>query len=249
MATLFSPICITDLETPSVNTDLLGIPSGACVISANSNIGFGRTASQEEMHVGCSPQSLPAKLFTPPLRHDQVMVLCGCEALIELSGYGRTAALTSIVPTGKHDWSGRTMLFMDALELESYNTSTSTPDLLPGNVDRELTKAYTAFSSYEDAPPYTSVVTGHWGCRAFGGNREIKSMIQWCAASMAGVELNFVCDKSDSFASDFRSFTSHALNSEWTVHAVVAVLRKMGPTDEGVRPAFRYVRRILDGQP
>ncbi|KAJ6531446.1 hypothetical protein DFH09DRAFT_1044648 [Mycena vulgaris] len=246
MATLFGPIRISGLKTPSVNTSLLGLSSGACVISANSDIGFGRTASQEEMHVGCSPQSLPAKLFTPPLGHDQVMVLRGCEAMIELSGYARTAQLAAIVPAGQHDWSARTMLFMDALELDAYDTSTSTPDLLPGNVDRELAKAYTAFSSYGDAAPYTSVVTGHWGCGAFGGNREIKSMIQWCAASMAGVELNFVCDKSDSFVSDFQAFTSHALSAKWTVHAVTTILREMSPTDEGGRSAFRQLRRILD---
>ncbi|KAJ7143881.1 hypothetical protein C8R44DRAFT_657515 [Mycena epipterygia] len=244
--TLFTPIRITALDTPSVTTSLLGLPSGACVISANSHIGFGRTASQEEMQVGCSPQSLPAKLVTPPLKDDEIMVLRGCEALIEISGYGRVAELASTVPAGQHDWSKRTMLFMDALELDSYDTSASTPDFLPGNVDRELTKAYTAFASYGDAAPYETVVTGHWGCRAFGGNREIKSIIQWCAASMARVELNFVCDKDDLFTSSFQNFTGRALSKRWTVHAVLAILRGMGPSSEGARSAFDHVRRILD---
>ncbi|KAJ6624185.1 hypothetical protein B0H10DRAFT_1708908, partial [Mycena sp. CBHHK59/15] len=189
--TLFQPICINDIATPTINATLLGLPSGACVISSNSHIGFGRTASQEEMHVGCTPESLPAKLLVPPLKDNEVVVLRGCEALIEMTGYGRRAELSAIPPAGTYNWSGRTMLFMDALELDSFDTSASTPDLLPGNVDRELTKAYTAFSSYEGAA-YETVVTGHWGCGAFGGNREIKSIIQWCAASMAGVKLNFV---------------------------------------------------------
>ncbi|KAJ7187233.1 Poly glycohydrolase, partial [Mycena filopes] len=179
----------------SVTPALLGLPSGACVISANSHIGFGRTASQEEMHVGCTPQALPAKLFTPPLQDGEVMVLRGCAATVALTGYARTAELQSIVPPGdKYDWSKRTMLFMDALALDGYDAAEMTPDLLPGNVDRELTKAYTAFaSSYGDAAPYETVVTGHWGCGAFGGNKEIKSVIQWCAASMAGVKLDFIC--------------------------------------------------------
>ena len=30
---------------------------------------------------------------------------------------------------------------------------------------------------------YIGVSTGNWGCGAFGGNPEIKSMIQWLAAS------------------------------------------------------------------
>ncbi|KAJ6483519.1 hypothetical protein C8R47DRAFT_1017634 [Mycena vitilis] len=245
--TLLQKIVISGLDTPSVNTSLLGLPSGACVISANSHIGFGRTASQEEMHVGCTPQSLPAKLFTPALKDNEVMVLRGCESVIDLTGYARNAELASIIPAGMHDWSRRTMLFMDALALDSYDTTTSTPDLLPGNVDRELTKAYTAFSSYGDAAPYETVVTGHWGCRAFGGNREIKSLIQWCAASLAGVRLNFVCDKSDSFASDFKSFTTRALSHRWTVHAVITILRQMEPTDPERLSAFHNVSRILGG--
>ncbi|KAK6992833.1 poly glycohydrolase isoform [Favolaschia claudopus] len=238
---LFAPISITDIENPSVSLSLLGIPSGACVISANSHIGFGRTASQEEMHIGCTPQSLPAKLLTPPLQPNEVLVLRGCEAVVEMSGYGRTAELRSIVPPG----SRRTMLFMDALELDSYDVAASTPDLLPGNVDRELTKAYTAFASGD--PPYDPIVTGHWGCGAFGGNREIKSVIQWSAAALTGVRLDFVCDKNDSFARAFRRFTSQALSQQWRVERVIGVLRGMGPTDQGRLTAFETITSALSG--
>ncbi|KAJ6480408.1 hypothetical protein C8R45DRAFT_905972 [Mycena sanguinolenta] len=245
---LLKPISITDLDTPSTSTSLLGLPSGACVISANSHIGFGRTASQEEMHLGCAPQSLPAKLVTPPLTANHVMVLRGCASVVEMTGYARTAELASVVPVGApHDWSKRTMLFMDALELDGYDASAETPDLLPGHVDRELTKAYTAFASHGEAP-YETVVTGHWGCGAFGGNREIKSLIQWSAASMAGVQLNFVCDKNDSFTSDFRRFTVQALKEGWSVHRVIEILRAMSPTDPGRLSAFRTVFSDLDEQ-
>ncbi|KAJ7266429.1 hypothetical protein B0H12DRAFT_161093 [Mycena haematopus] len=245
---LFQPITITDLDTPSTATALLGLPRGACVISANSHIGFGRTASQEEMHVGCAPQALPAKLVTPPLKANEVMVLRGCEPVVEMTGYARTAELAAIIPAGApHDWSKRTMLFMDALELDSYDTAAVTPDLLPGNVDRELTKAYTAFASYGEAP-YETVVTGHWGCGAFGGDREIKSVIQWCAASMAGVRLNFVCDKNDSFASDFREFTFDVVSRGWNVHRVIGILRGMRSTDSGRLSAFQTVSSVLNGR-
>ncbi|KAJ7143878.1 hypothetical protein C8R44DRAFT_724889 [Mycena epipterygia] len=105
---------------------------------------------------------------------------------------------------------------------------------------------YTAYFKHEGMRN-GEVVTGHWGCRAFGGNREIKSIIQWCAASMARVELNFVCDKGDSFASDFQNFTARALNKRWTVHAVLAILRGMGPSDESARSGFDHMRCILDG--
>jgi hypothetical protein len=63
----------------------------------------------------------------------------------------------------------------------------------PGNVDRELTKAYTTFNSGlrlmdmgSTATAYEKVVTDLWGW-AFDGNKELKSMIQWRAALLAGV--------------------------------------------------------------
>ena len=123
--------------------------------------------------------------------------------MIEMEGYGREAKLKAILEKGTWHWSRRTMLFMDALELDYFDTQDGhfVPDLLSGNVDRELTKAYTAFNSGlkmacsgSDSDAYSEVVTGLWGCGAFGGNKEIKTLIQWCAASMANVPLTFVCE-------------------------------------------------------
>lgn len=68
---------------------------------------------------------------------------------------------------------------MDVLELDSYDTIELAPHLLPGNVDRELRRAYTAFTSVlkDDGLAFEVIVTGLWRCRSFGGNREIKTTI------------------------------------------------------------------------
>ena len=34
-----------------------------------------------------------------------------------------------------------------------------------------------------------SIATGNWGCGAFGGNAQLKSMVQWAAASCAGTPM------------------------------------------------------------
>lgn len=197
-STLFSPLTIHELSKFSMVPSLLSLPHGACVISANRYVGFGRTGTQEEMEVGSTPEACPAVLLTPPLRANEVLVVQGAEAMVEMEGYGRSAQLKAALNPDAWDWRSRTMLFMDALELDSFDTSEGkhVPDVLPGNVDRELTKAYTAFNSGAQRVPsgYSHVVTGLWGCGAFCGNSEIKTIIQWCAASMAGVPLVFVCE-------------------------------------------------------
>lgn len=78
---------------------------------------------------------------------------------------------------------------MDALELDNFDGGEMTPDVLPGNVDRELRKTYTAFS-YLTACGHYSIL---WGCGSFGGDKKIKTLIQWVAASMAKATLLFVC--------------------------------------------------------
>lgn len=53
---------------------------------------------------------------------------------------------------------------------------------LPGGVaskesyERELNKAYLGFSCDTHGK---SIATGHWGCGAFGGNTELKALIQY----------------------------------------------------------------------
>nr|KMM72052.1 hypothetical protein CPAG_08351 [Coccidioides posadasii RMSCC 3488] len=132
---------------------LLGIPDGACIVSANKNVGFGQSATQEEMHVGSTPESCPIVLLTPTLQDTQILVVQGAEAMTVVEGYGREARLLetsykdSLHGVHPHTWQRRVMLFMDALEFDMYDSSEGVPDLLPGHTDRELLKAYNAFSS------------------------------------------------------------------------------------------------------
>lgn len=207
---------VIHLAAASTAPEVLGLPSSAAVISANKFLGFGRTGTQEETHVGASSESCPAVLVTPPLQDTQVLVVTGPEAMVTIAGYGREAKCQQILrPSGdamlhRCQWARRTMLFMDALELDLADRSAGLPDLQAGNVQRELRKAYTAFRSNNHLPvpfpfpfpfppetttaqPYSAIYTGLWGCGSFGGNAAIKTMVQWCAASLAGSELKILC--------------------------------------------------------
>ena len=239
-------------DHPLVEEDdrLLGLPHGAAVISANKDVGFGQTASQEEMVVGASPELCIVVLITPTLQEDEVLVVEGARQMICMTGYGRDAQLSKITELNRLDittpsppkWRNRTFLFMDALELDSYDISRLTPDLLPSNIDRELRKAYTAFSSAPNNgdQAFKVVVTGLWGCRSFGGNGQIKTIIQWLSASLAGTKLCFVCAGKDQedFAAELRAFVERCFGHGWTVGSLLSVLRTMRADDEDAKHAF-----------
>ena len=194
-----SALEVLNLSEASTALELLGLPDGAAVISANKLIGFEQTGTQEETHVGASPEACLAVLVTPPLADDQVMVVRGPEAMVSIVGYGREARYAELLTLSasplchREKLARRTMLFMDALELDLESNDEGLPDLAPGNVQRELLKACVAFQSGRSRQePYSAIYTGYWGCGSFGGNVEVKALIQWCAASIAGCPLRFV---------------------------------------------------------
>ena len=122
------------------------------------------------------------------------------------------------------------MLFMDALELDLQDRDKGLPDLQPGNVDRELCKAYVAFNSRSNRP-YTNIYAGYWGCGTFGGNVGIKALIQWCAASLAGCPLTFICSKdgSHAFGRELEEFVAEAAAQSVTAEILARILRNLEP--------------------
>ncbi|EIN05714.1 hypothetical protein PUNSTDRAFT_122178 [Punctularia strigosozonata HHB-11173 SS5] len=192
-------VCRTAEAT--THSRFLGLDGGAAVISANRFIGFGCGGTQEE-------------------------------AMVNIVGYGRSAWVDpGLGPDGEvngasSDWTHGTMLFMDALELDQEDYGRRVRDLLPGHIDRELSKCATAFSSYDSAPgPYRHISTGLWGCGAFGGDPQIKTVIQWAAASLAGAPLRFVC-QDEAFAASLESFVQSVRSGGWSVGQVLTCLRE-----------------------
>jgi poly(ADP-ribose) glycohydrolase len=73
---------------------------------------------------------------------------------------------------------------MDALHLRRNQSS----QFKPGLMRREANKAYCGFMSSDVTPcgQLAAVATGNWGCGAFGGDKRLKVLLQWLAASAAG---------------------------------------------------------------
>ncbi|KAJ0415513.1 hypothetical protein BJY00DRAFT_293517 [Aspergillus carlsbadensis] len=251
---------IVNLAESQTAPDLLGLPDGACVISANKCIGYGPSGTQEELHVGITPETYPAVLLAPPLSDHQVLICRGAEAMVSIVGYGRDAKLgevfqqTSSSACEHFSWRTRTMLFMDALELDVLPVEGDSiiPDIYPpSRMSRDMIlKAYNGFRSGE----YSHVITGLWGCRTFGGNRYVKCILQWCAAALAGVPtLRFILSTPEQhrFGEEFAQFFESAQQNDMTVKQMVDTLANLrdrvhdiGPTgifafiaEKGVREA------------
>ncbi|CAG7935745.1 unnamed protein product [Penicillium nalgiovense] len=263
-----SRLAVVQLPHQSTDITYLGLPDGACVISANKCVGLGATGTQEELHVGISPEAYPVTLLAPPLKDRQVLICQGAEAIVTTKGHGRWASLDEILhgrPRPSSDWRNRVMLFMDALELDLVDRAhphggENIPDLMPGYLHRELVKAYTALysHSYRNTwKPYSFVTTGLWGCGAFGGNRQVKAIIQWYAASVANVpELRYVLGGAEQkvFGDELKRFVDKAERTrrEMEPRRLFDVLVRLGTDIQNGKAAvpkpdeiFEYVLKSL----
>ncbi|KPM42550.1 hypothetical protein AK830_g3990 [Neonectria ditissima] len=173
-------------------------PNGAVVVSANKVVGFGQSATQEEIFIGIAPEACPVVLVAPHFTNETTITVCGARAMLSVTGQKRDVSWT-VRPTPPRAtdfaswaraWRGGCLVFMDALEMDMVETADETlPDLLPANIHRELRKAQTGFSAI---PGHGAVWTGLWGCGAFCGDPGVKLVVLWLAASAAGVRLNVV---------------------------------------------------------
>jgi poly(ADP-ribose) glycohydrolase len=177
-----------DVHTSDTHHPHIQGRGGAAAVSSNKVIGFGQSATQEEIFVGIAPEAHPVVLVAPHLTDDTVITVSGARAMVDVRGQRRNIEWN--IRTMTNDSEGGRLVFMDALEMDMVERSSDKdlPDLYPENIDRELQKATHGFTSYNG----DSIFTGLWGCGAFGGDPGVKLMILWLAAGVANVELHLM---------------------------------------------------------
>ena len=161
---------------------------------ANQYVGFGTTGTQEELLLGTSPEFCVVVLFNEVLNPNEALLMTGAKRYGDYTGYGRSTSFTGPF-AGDWNWNERKIIAIDAI--------CGPKNQLGDNVMmRELCKAWTGFRSV----PGSSVSTGHWGCGAFGGDQNIKCLVQVLAASLAGInKLDFYSFGDKDFCDSFQA--------------------------------------------
>lgn len=175
---------------------------------ANEWIGGGVLSGgnvQEELYFAIHPELQLTMLFCQVMLSNEAIVVKGAERVTDYIGYGHTARFND-VHMGPLAVDRHIVVAIDAgvfigRRYEQYEEHA---------ILRELNKAYVGFlkdpedTASENARP---VVTGNWGCGAFGGDHQFKACLQWMAATAAGRELFYCCFK-DKRMVDFERFVN-----------------------------------------
>ena len=168
-----------------------------------------------------NPECLVSILFCEEMGALESILIVGAEQFSSYSGYGGRFQCTGLhTDTNPVDERKRRCVSIVAIDAVPYygqsNSQFHKQDIL-----RELNKAYCGFSGdvIGDSPStgkLMPVATGNWGCGAFGGDKHLKTLIQWMAASRAGRDVKYF------------SFSSKELSEKQA--EVVEKLRSQGMT-------------------
>lgn len=185
---------IEDLYNNHIQIDFANMYAGGAV--------FGSSCVQEEIRFIISPELLVATLLFERLEDHEAFVVHGTERYSSYCGYGETFRFRGS--------------FTDTTEFEVFSSAKSDDmtcykrrkSVVVGidaicyfgvasqfewsHIRRDIIKACAGFFYPDKTCTSWSIATGNWGCGVFGGKPELKFLIQWVAASLAGKKLTYV---------------------------------------------------------
>ena len=68
------------------------------------------------------------------------------------------------------------------------------------------------------------MATGNWGCGAFGGNKELKTVLQWMAGTQAGRKVLYYTFRDQKFCEQQTTFIKAMYDAKVTIGQVMNIL-------------------------
>ncbi|XP_078447396.1 poly(ADP-ribose) glycohydrolase 1-like isoform X2 [Wolffia australiana] len=217
---------------------------------ANKCFGGGalrRGCVQEEICFMLNPELIAGMFFLPPMENNETIEVIGAERFSDYKGYSSTFHFAKnhndTRPLDYLKRKKRMIVAIDALCRPGVN------QFKTGFLVRETNKAFCGFQVQSHHNPYLKqksgaevihpsctnlpdevlgVATGNWGCGAFGGDLEIKSMIQWLAASQAGRPFILYNTFGVKALQRLEEVTQFLLENGWTVGDLWTLLDEYG---------------------
>ena len=144
-----------------------------------------------------NPECLISILLCEEMEDDESILLVGAEQFSLYSGYGgRFKCLGPHEDVNPIDERKRRCVGIVAMDATCFMSSGQIIQYNKKNILRELNKAYCGFrhtipGDETAASKFVPVATGNWGCGMFGGEKMLKTTIQWMAASRVGRDVKY----------------------------------------------------------
>ncbi|XP_072970756.1 poly(ADP-ribose) glycohydrolase 1-like isoform X3 [Typha angustifolia] len=167
---------------------------------------------QEEIRFMINPELIIGMLFMASMRQNEAIEIVGVERFSQYMGEANKA-FCGFLDRSKYE---SVLKFSQASKAspEMVGSHRNSDDKCSSNVDLiENKKGGQSTESKESI----GIATGNWGCGVFGGDPEVKSMIQWLAASQALRPFIHYYTFGEASLEGLKQVTQWILNHGWTV--------------------------------
>ena len=187
-------------------------------------------------------------LFCEAMQKDEAILITGAERFSSHRGYGGSFAHCGpFVDPSPVDPRGRCAVSIVAIDAipAAWLPQGAHYQFKDEAVLRELGKAFCGFSFDvigDGVDGKASVATGNWGCGAFGGNKELKTLVQWMAASQAERDIIYYTFRDHTLGEQQEEVVEKCQEAKVTVGQLFNILTEaeMWPTIRE-KGAFHYV--------
>lgn len=145
---------------------------------------------QEEVLFCTHPELIVSVLFTESMLDNEAVTITGAERFNRSFGEGDSFLYRgSHSDVTKFDSWGRRLNEIVAIDPIKFDPGAGLSQYSTNLIERELTKAYCGFMLNEYSNANGPIATGNWGSNTFCSDHQLKSLIQWIAASACNREL------------------------------------------------------------
>ncbi|KIH62945.1 poly glycohydrolase [Ancylostoma duodenale] len=214
---------------------------------ANEYIGGGVLnygAVQEEIRFLICPEMIVSCLLCEKMGPFEAIHIVGAQRYSDYTGYGETLEWARLENYGfePRDCFRRVICEVVAMDAKLFKPISRPVQYRPENIDRELNKAFSGFRSVQR--PARPIATGNWGCGVFGGDKELKSLIQMIAAAKVGRDMIYYTFSNEQFERSMNEHYEKLVQKKATVGSIYKALisyRKERERNPRLRVALELV--------
>lgn len=221
-------------RTSITDTEMGGLMQ---IIFANEKLCGGRqinsAALQEQIVCSQYPELYVCRLFCEDLCEDDRIVVKGVQKFVETTGYGsRFRVVDSAVD---RSCKSTTFAFMNAVNYNSDGRNQFTEQMML----TDMKKAFITFDHTLDTPA-PAVSSGHWGCGAFGGVKELKFLQQLIVCRITHRPLVYHSRDDTQSADNFKMFHTYLCVNGITVSELWSFMKRYHTEGVG-RTLFEFI--------
>jgi hypothetical protein len=207
---------------------------------ANEFIGGGVLSGgtvQEEILFVIKPECLVSMLICPVMNPNEAIIIYGALQYSKYIGYGH-----SFKYNGPHEMDTSVIPAIVAVDATMNSWYQFREDI----VKRDISKLFVAL--YNLPVEKRKYATGHWGCGAFGGDKQLKAIEQIIAASEADVELCYSTFKDNNFKTQFELLIQVLQNTNATIGQLYECIFTY-QSNHSNNTLFSYITKQLSPKP